>query len=58
MAHRDVLREMPDLLPILIHARTAIKTGQTDEALSTIRKLIELIDPDKSHRRAAGLLRS
>jgi hypothetical protein len=36
-----------ELIGLLIHARTALKTDRPQEALKTIRGLLDRIDPDQ-----------
>ncbi len=39
--------EHRDLISHLIHARTALKTHRADEALRTIRQILQEVDPDQ-----------
>ena len=40
--------EKIELIGMLIHARTALKTNRSDEALTTIRKILDKLDPGRA----------
>ena len=49
MSREDTMEiEKTELIGLLIHARTALKADNSKEALATIRKILDKLDPGRA----------